>query len=233
MQKRSVIPASFSSIEAYQTCPRQFYELKIAKNFVEQPSEAVLWGKAVHKALEERGKYNKPLPPHMAKYEAIAAKIERAPGEKFYEHELAVTIDLQPTGFYDDDCYVRGVEDVLIINNTKALSSDHKTGRKKPKSRQLELSALRVFSNFPKVQEVYTVFNWLASDPVEYTTKKYHRSQMESLWQPFVNDINQMLWSEQHNVWPAKPSGLCKKSRSSSYQGCIVATCPHSQFYKG
>jgi len=44
---------------------------------------------------------------------------------------------------------------------------------------------------------------------------------MEDLWEPFLDTIEQMKWSLQHDTWPAKPSGLCKA-------WCPVLSCPHN-----
>lgn len=228
----NVIPWSWSMLEAYQTCPRAFYETKIAKNFRYPDSEELRWGNMVHNALKERIADSVPLPNNMGSYEWIAVKLEAAPGDKYCELATAVNYDLKPCGFWDKDCWNRGYEDIAIINGTKAVSIDYKTGKFKPRSRQLDLSALRIFALFPEVQTVQTAFAYLQTK--QWVRDVFHREQYTQLWETFYPDITDMLWSMEHNVWPMKPSGLCKRSRKpgSTYAGCPVATCPNSEFYR-
>lgn len=229
---KKILPWSYSSLDSYNTCPRQFYELKIARNFTEIQHESSQWGSDVHDALEHRVKDGKPLEPRYEMYTPLIEKLLSAPGDKYPELKLAVDSQLEPCEFDDPAAWNRGIGDLVIVNGDKALSIDYKTGKKKPYSRQLELDACRTMTHFPEVNTVHTAFAWLATG--EWTRAVYGRAQLQVLWEGFYEGVGQMLWSEQHNVWPAKPSGLCKKSRrpGSTYQGCPVASCVHSEFYR-
>ncbi len=231
---RSVIPWSWSSWESYNTCPRAFYEIKIAKNYKEDwERDYILWGNKVHKALEERVLHGKPLPENMRQWEPMSAKLEAAPGMKFAELETAITADLKPTGYWDDDCWSRGKEDLVIVNGDKAIDIDYKTGKpKRTTTQQLEISAVRVMIKFPQVNVVHTAFSWLTNKTWSRAT--YTRDDIPKIVEDFKDKISDMEWSQQNNTWPARPSGLCKKSRKpgSTYAGCIVASCPHSEYYK-
>lgn len=223
MPNKPVLPWSYSSFDAYNTCPRRFYETRIAKNFVEEESEQMRWGTLVHEALEHRVRDSTPLPHGMAKFEPYALAVASSPGEIYCEVKLAVDQTLGPAEFGADTAWCRGVEDFLVINGSKAVSGDWKTGKVKPASKQLELSALRVFANFPEVELVTTSFVWLAFGQV--TKASYRRDQSSALWDGFIEGVDRMLWSEAHNVWPAKRSGLCKN-------WCPVVTCPHNGKYR-
>ncbi len=229
---RSVLPFSWSALEAYNTCPKQYYELKIARNFQEIPHESSLWGTEVHEALELLVTEQKPLEPRYSQYTPLMTQLLAAPGEKYAELELAVDQNLEICEFDSPEAWTRGIDDLVIVNGPKALSIDYKTGKKKPFSRQLELSACRLFTKFPDVTHISTAFAWLATK--EWTRASYTRDQLPYLWEGFYEGVSQMLWSEENNVWPAKPSGLCKKSKrpGSTYAGCPVATCPQSEFYR-
>lgn len=216
---RSVFPWSHSSLSAYETCPRRYYETKIAKNFVEDESEQMRWGSAVHKALELRVRDGTPLPENMKQYEKYAMAILRAEGDVHTEQELGVNYDLEACTFDADDCWSRGIDDVVIVKGDTAVSLDYKTGKVKNDESQLKLSALRLFAHFPQVNTVVTSFIWLAhsgpSKPVKYT-----RDKTDSMWVPFIEKSEKMRWSQENDAWPANPSGLCKA-------WCPVKTCPH------
>jgi hypothetical protein len=173
-----------------------------------------------------------PLAERFKAYEPMAAAFVAAPGDKHCELKLAVNHNLEPCDYYDDNVWNRGDGDLIIINGEKALSVDYKTGKKKPFSRQLELDACRVMVNFPQVKVVNTAFAWLQTK--EWTRATYGRPQLNVLWEGFFEGVQQMIWSYENNIWPAKPSGLCRKSKrpGSTYMGCPVASCPHSEYYR-
>ena len=60
-----IAPWSFSKIKSFEQCPKKFYHLKVAKDYKEPETEAMLYGTAVHLAAEEYIRDGTPLP---AKY---------------------------------------------------------------------------------------------------------------------------------------------------------------------
>lgn len=229
-----VLPFSWSSLESYDTCPRAYYEIKIAKNYKEdQNKDYLLWGNAVHTAMELRVRDAVPLPENMKQWEGLASRLANAPGKIICEGETAITADLKPTGYWDADCWNRGKDDVVIINGPNAVNIDYKTGKPKTKvTRQLELSSLRVFIKYPEVEKISAAFAWMSNNT--WSRAVYTREDIPAIAKHFEGAVGNMLWSQEKNAWPAKPSGLCRKSRKpgSTYGGCIVASCPHSEFYK-
>ena len=216
-----IIPWSFSSQNAYKTCPRQFYELRVAKNYKQEESEALIWGNDVHKSIEEYGKFGKPMPARMANMQPQVDRFLNAPGETIFEAELACTTELNPTGFWDENAWARAKVDLLKIGNGKAINLDWKTGKRKPDSLQLRMSTALVFIQYPEVDTITTIFYWF-QEPSKPTIAKFsrHEDTPEHLLDPFVDTIADMAWSEKNQTWPAKPSGLCKRH-------CPVRTCPH------
>src|SRR5512146_2975121 len=98
----------------------------------------------------------------------------------FVECKYSLNSKLQPCGFFADDCWVRCIIDVLHVNGERALALDHKTGKRKPASRQLKLSALLIFAHHPEVQLVKTGFFWLKTQ--ERDVEEYRREQIPELW---------------------------------------------------
>ena len=215
-----LFPWSFTSWNDYGTCPRRFYEVRIAKNFREPESEHLIWGNSVHKAMELRVRDSTPLPNNMQKFEPVARSIEAAPGEVFTEIELAVKVDLTPCGFWDRSGWVRGKGDVVIKNGDKAVALDYKTGKVKPNRPQLELMTALIFCKYPDVEVVFSGFVWLGQNAPP-TRDKFERKDMMKLFDQFTPRLEEMIWSEQNDTWPAKPSGLCRAH-------CPVTTCPNN-----
>ena len=52
---------SYSSLKEYQNCPKKYYEIRVAKNYVFQDTPQTIYGKEVHKALEDYVRSNTEL----------------------------------------------------------------------------------------------------------------------------------------------------------------------------
>lgn len=228
---KSIIPWSFSSWQDYQTCPRKFYETRYARNIKEEKSPQIIWGETVHTALEYRIKEDRPLPDSMKHMAPVAEKIIAAPGKNYAELELACDVKLSATGFWDRATWVRGKGDLVKIKRNTAAAFDWKSGKRKENSLQLDLMAVLIFAKFPDVQTLATCFVWF-QEPLKPTIAKYERDNVPKLINQFQDGIDSMLWSEKYNIWPEKPSGLCKPNPRTGYKGCPVHTCKFNAYYR-
>ena len=219
----SIAPWSFSKIKSFEQCPKKFYHLKVAKDYKEPETEAMLYGTAVHLAAEEYVRDGKPLPPEYMYIKAPIDALCAKQGEKICELEMGLTADLEPCGFFDDDCWYRGIADLVIVDRENKLAwvIDYKTGKntRYADKGQLELMALCVFKHFPEVETVrggllFVVCNELIKDT-------YDLSSAGEMWQKWIADYNRMEIVYKNDVWNAHQSGLCKRH-------CIVTECVHN-----
>lgn len=220
-------PVSWSKIEGWQTCPRQYYEFRIGRIFERPAFEEQKWGEDVHTALEYNLVNQVPLANRFKQFEAMMLKLAKIPGEHFGEHKLGIDFDLNPVGYDDPTCAARCIIDRLIITPTDAIDLDYKTGKPKDvATRQLDLSSIIVGAHYPDVERIHSVFVWTQNGKT--TRKVATREQLPRLWEGFLEDIESMEWSYKHNAWPPHPSGLCGPGKHSSYPGCPVLSCPHN-----
>lgn len=152
---------TFTILNTYDICPHQMYRRYIRKDlpFIETPE--MKWGNDVHSALEYR-MGGKPLPANMQHWEPIAAAIaERKPRT---EQQLAVTHHGTPADYWDKKTppFFRGKNDITLMNGTKALLIDWKTGGSKyEKSFELETNAMLIHAHNPHLTEISGCFAWL------------------------------------------------------------------------
>jgi len=219
----SIAPWSFSKIKSFEQCPKKFYHLKVAKDYKEPETEAMLYGTAVHLAAEEYVRDGKPLPPEYMYIKAPIDALCAKQGEKICELEMGLTADLEPCGFFDDDCWYRGIADLVIVDRENKLAwvIDYKTGKntRYADKGQLELMALCVFKHFPEVETVrggllFVVCNELIRDT-------YSSSSAGKMWEKWLADYKRMEIAYTNDVWNAHQSGLCKRH-------CIVTECVHN-----
>ena len=219
----SIKPWSFSRIKSFEQCPKKFYHLKIAKDYSEPETDAMLYGTEAHLAAEEYVRDSKPLPERFWYMKAAIDSLIAKEGEKLCEYEMGLTENLEPCGFKDPNVWYRGIADLVIINEDKQLAwiIDYKTGKsaKYADKGQLELMALAVFKHFPKIERVnagllFTVCKRLI-------TEKYTRQEEGILWKKWLSDYSRMEKAAENDVWNAHPSGLCKRH-------CPITECPHN-----
>lgn len=208
-------PWTYSHLDQFETCPKRFHEVKIAKNYPDPPGEAIKWGNEVHAAFEDRVLKGVPLPEGMKRWEGIAVKLAALPGEKFSELRMAIDKAFKPCDYWHS--WSRGQPDLLVVNKQKAAVVDYKTGKRKP-SEQLELYALYVFAHYPEVDAVDTAFVWLKDEKID--RKTITRDEVPVTWQSFLPRVSKLESAYERESWPARPSGLCKG-------WCPVTGCEH------
>src|SRR5580765_7051056 len=209
-------PWSYSNLEKFENCPRQFHEVKVLKSVVEPESEHQLWGKRVHTAFEDciKSGGKVPLPEGMKHWQSIVDKVLAMEGAQiFTEVEVALDGNLRPAEW--DNCWTRGVIDVLVLGETSALVIDWKTGKRKP-TEQLKLYAAYVFALYPRIKIVHAALVWLQEKRIDKETIK--RSESYNIWQGFIERVARLRSAYQRDSWPERPSGLCKNH-------CPIRSC--------
>ena len=201
---------SYSSIKLYENCPYRYFRQRVVKDVVDEGGEASKYGERIHEYLEHRLKSNKLLPQDVAHYEPLCASVEKIAqdGQLLIEHELVLTNNLTPTGWWDADAWLRSKLDILVINGELANVMDWKTGKRNADQFQMQLFAAQVFKHYPEVQTVKTSLVWLKT--MEMDTETYHRKQMHDLWADVMKRIQRIYTSLEHDNWPMRPSGLCR-----------------------
>lgn len=218
------LPWSHSSLQGFETCARQYEEIKVLRNFQDQENEASKWGNRFHTDAENyirakiAAEQSAVLPPEMEQYRKYLDQFVHRPGRTLAEQELGLTQQLQPCEFLGPDVWMRGIIDVLTIDGREAWVDDHKTGKRKKDMQQLIIFALLTFYHYP-VDTVHTAFHWVAQGFAK-DGETFHRHQIPELWGTLIPKLQNYSAAFHRGVFPPKPSGLCKKH-------CAVNTCEY------
>ena len=146
---------SYSALKQYTNCPKQYQEMRVLKNYTVKETEAIIYGKAVHEALELYVKENKPLPKNYLRFKPMVDTLLKIEGDKYPEYEMALTHSKEPCDFHSEDRWVRGIADLVIVDGDIAYVVDYKTGSNRyPDPKQLRLMSLMMFTHFPDIQRV-------------------------------------------------------------------------------
>lgn len=216
---KKLVAWSYSALGSFETCPFRHMRTKVRKDVKDPPGEAALWGQRVHKALEDRIRDGKELPPSLASYEGYAAKFANAPGTVLAEQQIALTADFKPTSWFAKDVWLRAVLDVSVLNGSKALIADWKTGKRKPDNDQLELFAGVIFKTEPQIETASTGFVWLQEKKMDRET--FTRDDGPRIWANFLPRVARLERAHETDTWDKKPSGLCRAH-------CPVRDCEHN-----
>lgn len=196
---------TYTILNTYDICPHQMYRRYIKKDlkFVETPE--MKWGNDVHSAMEHR-MGGKPLPENMRHWEPIASAIaDRKPRT---EQQLAITRFITPVDYWHKtDAFFRGKNDITLINGTKALLFDFKTGGSRYENPfELETNAMLIHAHNPQLTEISGSFVWLKEDRIG---KVYPLSDTRSTWAKVNNKAEEIRDRQASNEWEKKQGPLC------------------------
>jgi hypothetical protein len=213
---------SHSSLKDYEGCPRRYHEVKVLKNYPFKDTDATLYGKELHTAAELYIKEDTPLPPQFAFLQETLDALKAKPGRKLCEHQMGVTKDLKPCKFMDKEVWVRGIADLLIIDdeNLTAKVVDYKSGNNKyPDREQLKLMALMVFAHFPHIRRVSGALLFVVKEDIAKAS--FMVGEAEEYWWDYRERVARIEQAHETGVWNPKPTPLCG--------WCPVTTCEHNR----
>ncbi len=214
---------SYSTLSLYQQCPKKYYHLKVAKDVVEAPSDAIAFGNKIHKIAQKYVEEDAPIPDEYVKaMQAPLDRLKAMPGDKLCENKLGLTEDLKPCGFFDKRVWWRGIADIIILQDDKAFTVDYKTGKKSQYAdlKQLEILALALFKHYPHIKKVKAGLLFFFAE--DFVKDEYVVDQQDELWGPWVSDVGLLEDSVNSGVWNAKPNFTCR-----GY--CPVTSCAHNK----
>jgi len=211
---------SYSALKEYTNCPKQYQEIKVLKRVSKKQTEQMLYGTEVHKALEDYVRDGTPLLKNYERFKPVLDALIEIKGDKYPEYEMALCREKKPIGFDDENRWVRGIVDLLIVDGDTAHIVDYKTGSNKyPDAKQLKLMALMTFAHFPEVKHIKAGLLFVMHN--SFLDEEYTRDEIEKLWGFFTPDLERLTVSYENNVWMANPTPLCG--------WCPVKDC---EFYK-
>lgn len=210
---------SYSKLKNYETCPKRYYAVDVAKLVKEEESEQLLYGNTLHKVIAEAISGKAPLPNHFRHLQEWVDKVTAGGNAKILvEQQLAIRSDFGPTEWFGKDAWYRGIADVIKIIGPVAVVLDWKTGKILEDGIQLALMAQCVFAHHPEIQKIRTEFVWLKEDAT--TRADFSRDDMAKVWAGLLPRVATLENAHKAADFPPKPGNLCRK-------WCPVDSCPH------
>lgn len=209
---------SHSALKDFEGCQRRYYEIKVLKNYPFTETEATRYGNQVHEAIEFYIRDGKPIPPEYAQFKDTVDAMLKKNGRVLAEYEMALTKELQTCGWKAPDVWVRGIADILIVDdeNMTAWVGDWKTGNNKyPDRDQLVLMSLMVFAHFPHIRKVNSALLFIVKN--DMVKMSMTREEVHAHWWEYRERTARLEASYANNVWNPNQTPLCG--------WCPVKTC--------
>ena len=212
---------SYSSLSLFGQCPHKYYRIRILRDVIEPPTEAIRYGLMMHKAAEDYVRDDVEIPEHLEYLRPLLDKMKSYPGDTYCEYKMALTRDLEPCAFDAPDAWWRGIADVLNIDGDRARIFDYKTGKsaKYADTKQLELLSLATFKHFPQVKRTKCALLFVVSS--EFVSAEYEVDDTHKHWRKWLADTARLEKSFETNVWNPRPNFTCGK-------WCPVEDCVHN-----
>lgn len=217
-----IITWSYSAYKDFANCPKKYFHTRVMQEFKSKQTPALIYGKEVHKKLEDAVRDGKEITGegtrHLTK---LAALVEAMRGEKLVEYEMAVTPALEPCGFEDPGRWWRGIADLVVIQGSRAFIADYKTGAS---TRYADLDQLRILaaalcSHRAEIERVEGALLFTELDtPVPMPALARYEALAE--WERWRRNLHPLKVAFETNVWNTRRSGLCRF--------CPVTTCLHN-----
>lgn len=201
---------SHSALKQFEQCPRQYHEVKVLKKYPFEQSDAALYGEKLHEACEFYVKEGKPLPAEFAFVQPTLDALVAKSGRKLAEQKMALTTDLKPTDWFAKDVWVRGMADLLIVDdeNMTARVVDYKSGNNKyPDRDQLVLMSIMVFEHFPHIRKVQSALLFVVKN--DMVKMSMTREQKDEHWWKYRERVARIAAAQESGVWNPRQSPLC------------------------
>lgn len=216
---------SYSAIKDFEGCPRRFNLVRIEKKYKSQDTAATLYGTEAHEAFEHYVRDQAALHPRFAQFERYLIPLVNMPGVKLCEHAMGITQDLQPCEFFADDVWLRGIADLVCVQEDKRRAHvvDYKTGKSSryADTAQLELMAAMVMLHFPEVDTVKGGLLFVVAG--DFVKCAFRREQLPEILSKWVGRVDRITRAAEVGIWNACPSALCRFCPVSS------ADCEHKR----
>jgi hypothetical protein len=213
---------SYSSLKNFETCPRQYHEVRVLKKYPWVETDEQRYGNRLHKAAELYVRDGMPLEDEFRFIQSLLDTLIQKAGEKLAEQELCVSAKLEPRGWWDVDGYLRGKVDLVVLQPERrhAFVVDYKSGKDKYiDTDQLDICALLLFQHHDWLDVVSGGLLYVGANTFHRHTTM--RTDAAKLWQQYRERLAKIEGAFAADVWNPKQSGLCKRH-------CVVTECEHN-----
>jgi hypothetical protein len=210
---------TYTNLNQFRNCEHAMYRRYVLKDQKYAETPEMKWGNEVHTAFEKRIGKGIVLPENMKDWDKHAQPFDKY--DVLVEQKLGMTNKGTATGFWDNDVWFRGKNDVTVILNDKALLTDFKTGSSRFEDPfELKTNALLLKAQHPELRSVVGRYIFLKEDRVG---QMHDLSDFQATWLEINRLMNLITEKRKSGEWVKKKSGLCGWCSVSDCENHYVA----------
>ncbi len=197
---------SYSNLNTWDICPRQFEHRYMLKDVPYVETDAMKWGNQVHTAFENRINKGTPFPMGMKlfeKYTDFGSYMVQA------EVKLGMTSGGYACDFFDPNAWLRGKVDVLIQHKDRlgtAYLRDWKTGKRREDPEELAIGAVLVKAKHLEFETIKGDYVWLKDDQIG---QQHDLSATKQKLEMLHHKTDQIQHQMKMGYMPPKQGPLC------------------------
>ena len=218
----TALPAawSYSRLDGFEVCPKQFHAKSIAKTLKEPESEHQTYGKEVHLSFAHFLTKDKLLPLHLRHWTKLLTQIKAAPGEKIVEQKICINASYEPVDWFAKDAWCRVISDCTILNGARGALFDWKTGKVSDDFTQLKIAAAVVMLLAPEVESLDLAYVWLKTKQV--TRDRLLRADATKVWADLMPRLARYQYAFDNLEFPPRPG-------DPQCGWCHLTSCPYNK----
>ena len=209
-------PWSYSRLSTYEDCPKSYwYSYVEGLPGFRPPSPAANRGSDIHTAAEEYLKgVRKIYPPELQKVSAHAMLLKQKKAQS--ELKLAVTDKWEPCDYKDPNAYLRGIVDILYVEDKTVHVQDWKSGQVYPgHATQMENYVAITAAHFPEAETYVTRLVYIDQGIVTLP-KHTAPARLKPIRMLMDGRIKN---AEDDTIFPVQPGQACKWCNYSKKYG--------------
>lgn len=205
-------PLSHSKLKQFMNCPALFKAMYIDKSVPKVSTQAIVWGKTVHSAIELFISEGRDSPYIDKETKQFIVELLALTDVAVCEMPFGLDVDYALVSFDSRDAYIRGIVDFVGVFESEdglcGVVCDWKTGNSAyPDFDQLDLYSLVLMIALPDINYVQAFDFFSRSGEVK--AKTVYRHELSQLKTHIEANVAALLQAFGADVFPYRSSPLC------------------------
>ena len=200
-------PFSYSVLDNFESCPRNYNATRWAKTHVEERTYEKTEGIDVHKAMQHYVERRAEPPIGLRKFKNIVDRVTKGALDVTCEIKFGLRSDLSPCDFFDKDVCLRVQFDLNALKPDAIAQLDYKTSSQPRESElQLKLYGVAGLMRWPRYDVCHSAFVYTHHNSRPVTVR---RSDIPSIVAEVNPRLERLRLARENNEWPERQSWKC------------------------
>jgi RecB family exonuclease len=201
-------PWSYSALDAFETCPLNFYWTRVHKPSRGEPySKAKADGTDVHSAMQAYVERGTEPPIALRKFKGIVDRVTTDASDVVCEIKLGLTAELKPCGYFDHNISLRTQFDLQALRPDAIAQLDYKTSSQPRETElQLKLYGLAGLMTWTQYDKAWSAYIYTHHPSRALLTE---RKDLPAIVAEVNPRVERLRLAREENHWPERQGWKC------------------------